>query len=107
MSMTLTTQKKMKEGCIYDIYHVHVKRNSFGYKVLDRELEIGFNEMSKIVLLTEDSCSIPKFAFEFLQYNQVEECYNRQLKEEKEQKRDVIVGKLSILIEFFFTIFNL
>ncbi|KAK9928518.1 hypothetical protein M0R45_025650 [Rubus argutus] len=77
--------EKMKEGCIYDIYHVHVKHNSFGYKVLDRELEIGFNEMSKIVPLSEDSCSIPKSAFEFLQYDQVEECYNRQLKEDKEQ----------------------
>lgn len=97
--------EKMKEGCAYDIYHVHVKHNSFGYKILNRELEIGFNEMSKIVSLNEDSCSIPKYAFEFLQYNEVEECYNRQLKEDKEQKRVVLAGKLSILIDFLFLLF--
>lgn len=39
---------KMKEWCIYDIYHVHVKHNSFGYKALNRELEACYSSRQVI-----------------------------------------------------------
>ncbi|XP_050374556.1 uncharacterized protein LOC126792110 [Argentina anserina] len=85
----------MKDGCLYDIFHVHVKSSSNGYKVVDNDVEIGFNEMFKIVLLKDDSCPILKYICHFLPFSEVEKCFNDQQKLECEKKIVLLAGSTS------------
>ncbi|XP_050369948.1 uncharacterized protein LOC126788028 isoform X2 [Argentina anserina] len=82
---------KLEEGCMYDIYHVFTKKHVFGYKVVDRDLQLTFNQPTKSIPLKQDTCSIPRYAFQFLQFEQVEDRFKEHAEKDKQKKEQIVL----------------
>lgn len=86
----------MKEGCAYDSYHVQTKRPGFGHMIVDLNMQLRFSEINKFIPVDEFACSIPRYAFRFMQFHELEE----RIKAQTEKENIVLQGK------FWFLNFN-
>lgn len=76
--MTIHTQKKMEEGHVYDIFCFHTWNYQLKYKVVNHNVHLRFNEFTKFEQVKKTSPPIPKYAFQFQQFNELEASMKNQ-----------------------------
>lgn len=84
----------MQEGCVYDIYKFRAINHLNGYKIMDRNVELRFNESTNFQKINETPCLIPRYAFQFLQFNELEAQMAKQTEMLKKNEHIVLRGML-------------
>ncbi|XP_040362959.1 uncharacterized protein LOC112167361 isoform X1 [Rosa chinensis] len=64
---------KMEEGRVYDIFRYHSRENDFPFKVIDHEAHLSFNRMTEFKQVQDSSSSIPRYAFNLLDFSELDD----------------------------------
>ncbi|PRQ51196.1 putative replication protein A, OB [Rosa chinensis] len=62
---------KMEQGRIYDISHFNTSKIQGRYKVVNHEVQLRFNELTKFEPVEHGAPPIPEYSFHLLEFNQL------------------------------------
>ena len=82
----------LEEGKVYDLLNVEVEHITADYKTVKRDEECKITKYSKVEEIIDECSDIPKFAFEFVEFNDLLRLVN---------KRSWLIGKYSYINQQF------
>ena len=82
----------LEEGKVYDLLNVEVEHITADYKTVKRAEECKITKYSKVEEIIDECSDIPKFAFEFVEFNDLLRLVN---------KRSWLIGKYSYINQQF------
>lgn len=63
---------------VYDIFRFYTRNYQLKFKVVNHNVQLRFNELTEFEQVRETSAPIPKYAFQFLQFNKLKESMDNQ-----------------------------